>query len=113
MKKKKLKNKITQSEEWTSPELRDFLSYEYMGKDTLLHPYTPLVDQIKWKLCAQIVRYHLMNEISQNELAQKLGVDAPEMSRLLHYKIERYTIDRLIRYVEILYPKLSVEVTAA
>jgi len=113
---KKSKN-IHRSNRW--PDRKDLdqvfekLSSDSVIGTTVLDTNAPLVDQIKWKLCAQIVRYHLISEISQNELAQKLNVDAPEMSRLLHYKIERYTIDRLIRYVEILYSKLSVEVRAA
>ena len=108
--KKKKESSLTK--EWITPELRDHLSYEYMPGSELLKNVN-LVDQIKYQLCAQIVRYHLGNEIPQADLAKTLGVDAPEMSRLLHYKIDRYTIDRLIRYVEILYPKLSIEVHAA
>ena len=55
----------------------------------------------------------MKNRITQKQLADKLGVDEPEMSRILHYKIERYSIDRLVGYLEVLYPKMSVKLFAA
>nr|MBP9694340.1 aldehyde dehydrogenase family protein [Alphaproteobacteria bacterium] len=42
--------------------------------------------------------------------AEKIGLDEPETSRVLHYKIERYSIERLLGYATILYPKLTVEI---
>lgn len=87
-------------------------SDEIMGS-SVLHPEAPLVDQIKYKLCGKIVEYQRLNRISQKALAELLNVDEPEMSRILHYKIERYSIDRLIGYLEFLYPKLRFEVDAA
>ena len=111
--KKKPTSKERGKREWITPELRDYLSYEYMPEGVPLSDAASLVDQIKYQLCAQIVRYHISNEIPRNDLAEKLGIDAPEMSRLLRYKIDRYTIDRLIRYVEVLYPALSIDVHAA
>jgi predicted XRE-type DNA-binding protein len=113
MKNKKNKNENHLNKEWITPELRDYISYELVSGSTQISKDAPLVDQIKYRLCAQIVRFHLSNEVPQRELASKLDIDHPEMSRILHYKIERYTIDRLIRYVEILYPHLSIEVHAA
>lgn len=72
-----------------------------------------LVDRFKWNLCAKIVAYSLDHHLSQKQVGKLLAIDAPEANRLLHYKIERYTIDRLIRYVEILYPKLKLEAKTA
>ena len=53
------------------------------------------------------------SKADQPEGASGSYVDEPEMSRILHYKIERYTIDRLVGYLEILYPKVNFEVFAA
>ena len=80
---------------------------------TVLGPDAPLVDRIKQDLCSKIVQYHLNNKLTQKDLAEKLGVDEPEMSKILHYKLERYSIDRLVGYLEILYPKVRFEVLAA
>ncbi len=50
---------------------------------------------------------------STMRLADRLGMDEPEMSRVLHYKMEGYSIERLLEYATILYPNLSLELFAA
>ncbi len=99
--------------EKTLAEIRDRLSSDEIQGSTVLGPNADLVDRIKEKLCSKIVEFHLKSGITQKELANKLGVDGPEMSRILHYRVERYTIDRLIGYLEILYPNVDVQVFAA
>jgi len=93
--------------------IRDYLSSDAIEGSTVFGPDAPLVDRIKQDLCSKIVQYHLSHEVTQKVLAEKLGVDEPEMSRILHYKIERYSIDRLVGYLEILYPKVRIQVLAA
>jgi predicted XRE-type DNA-binding protein len=70
-------------------------------------------DKVKFKLCSKIVEYKLKHNLTQKELAEKLGLDEPETSRVLHYKIERYSIERLLNYAKILHPKLTLEIFAA
>ncbi len=81
-------------------------SPKYIGS-MALHPNASTVDRIKYSLCEEIVRYSRKSELSQVQLAKILKINKTEMSRVLHYRIERYTIDRLIGYVEILYPKMK------
>jgi hypothetical protein len=35
------------------------------------------------------------------------------MSEILHYKIDGFTLDRLVGYAQMLYPKLKLDLTAA
>ena len=70
-------------------------------------------DKVKYKLCFKIADYKLSHEMSQKDLAEKLGLDEPETSRILNYKIERYSIERLLGYAILLFPKLTLEVLAA
>jgi predicted XRE-type DNA-binding protein len=94
-------------------EIRERLSSNEVLGSTVLGPDASVVDRIKQDLCSKIVQYHLATGTSQQELALKLGVDEPEMSRILHYKIERYSIDRLVGYLAVLYPNVKLEVSAA
>ena len=113
-KSKKLKAKPSEGrwpDEATLSEIRDRLSS--VEGSRVLGPNAQLVDRIKQDLCSKIVEYHVKQKITQKELAKKLGVDEPEMSRILHYNIERYSIDRLVGYLEILYPNVEFEVRAA
>ena len=97
-------------------DLRDMiekLSSDDVVGSTVLPTDAPESDKIKYKLCNKILDYQIQNHISQKELAQKLNLDEPEISRVLHYKIERYSIERLLSYATILYPNLTLEVLAA
>ena len=88
------------------------LSSDEVIGSTILPKDAPEVDKIKYKLCAKILEYKMTKNLTQKELAKKLGLDEPETSRVLHYKIERYSIERLLEYAKALYPKLTIEVLA-
>lgn len=79
---------------------------------TILPLDAPIGDKIKYSLCAKILSYKILHNITQKELADQLKLDEPEISRVLHYKIERYSIERLLGYAAILYPNLTFEVLA-
>jgi predicted XRE-type DNA-binding protein len=80
---------------------------------SMLSPNASLSDRVKFTLCEQIVKFKLATGISQKELAKVIKINETEMSRVLHYKIDRYTIERLMGYVEIINPTLRVEVSVA
>ena len=92
--------------------LKKLSSDEVIGS-TVIPKNAPESDKIKYKLCSKILEYKLAKKLTQKELAEKIGLDEPETSRVLHYKIERYSIERLLGYAMVLYPKLTIEVLAA
>ncbi|MCB0350676.1 MAG: XRE family transcriptional regulator [Bdellovibrionales bacterium] len=94
-------------------EMLKKLSSDKIVGSTVIPKDAPESDKIKFKLCAKIIEYKLAKNLSQKDLAVKIGLDEPEISRILHYKIERYSIERLLGYATILYPKLTIEVLAA
>jgi len=75
--------------EKTLKAIRERLSSEKVEGSTVLGPKAPLADRVKQDLCSKIVQYLVENKITQKTLAKKLNVDEPEMSRILHYKLER------------------------
>jgi predicted XRE-type DNA-binding protein len=89
------------------------LSFDDVIGSTVIPKNAPESDKIKYKLCGKILEYKLVKNMTQKELAEKIGLDEPETSRVLHYKIERYSIERLLGYAMTLYPKLTIEVLAA
>jgi predicted XRE-type DNA-binding protein len=113
---KKVKAKVSKTP-WPSEkalsEIRERLSSDQVEGSKVLGPNAHLADRIKQNLCSKIVEYRIKNKITQKDLAEKLGVDEPEMSRILHYKIDRYSIDRLVGYLEVLYPNVNFSVFAA
>lgn len=92
--------------------LGKLLSDDVLGS-TVIPDSSSESDKIKYKLCSLIVEYKIKKNITQKSLAEKLKLDEPETSRILHYKIERYSIERLLEYARKLYPNLTLQILAA
>jgi len=54
------------------------------------------IDKIKWGICRQIVRAHVLLSIPAKELGEKMGLDKSKTSLILNYRMEFFTIDRLL-----------------
>lgn len=100
-------------EEKDLKEILKKLSADDVLGSTVMPKNAPESDKIKYKLCRKILEYKINKNLTQKELAEKIGLDEPDASRILHYKIERYSIERLLGYALVLYPKLTIEVLAA
>jgi predicted XRE-type DNA-binding protein len=71
------------------------------------------IDRAKFKACEAILKYRRKHGLKQKELAERLGIDESRMSEILHYKIDGFTLDRLVSYAQVLYPDLKLDLTAA
>lgn len=67
-------------------------------------------DRLKFELCKQFVIYLRANNMSQVELATELGIEPARLNEIIKYRIELFTIDRLLGYVEKLNPDINVTV---
>jgi predicted XRE-type DNA-binding protein len=65
----------------------------------------PLTDRIKRDMCAELIIYKREHDLNQRELAQKLEISEALVSKILRYRFDEFTIDRLVRYLE----KLSIK----
>lgn len=70
------------------------------------------VERLKFSICQKFVQYHLKTGISQKELSILLGIDEALVSKLLRNRIESFTIDRLLRFLEIIHPNYKIELVA-
>ncbi len=75
-----------------------------------LPPNADLLDRIKYALCGEFIKYCLEHKVSQRELAAELDISESRISEIVHYRIDKLTIDRLIRYLGRLNPKLKFNV---
>lgn len=67
-------------------------------------------DQVKHKLCEKFVEYILDHKITQAQLAKKLKVDPSRVNEIVKYRIDLYTIDKLMNLAERLHLDFDVEV---
>lgn len=94
-------------------EVRDRLSKEDTLGSSLLSDDASEVERAKYKACEIIIRYRQNAGLKQKDLARLLAIDEARMSEILHYKIESFTLDRLIGYAQTLYSRLKLSLEAA
>lgn len=70
------------------------------------------VDKLKHRLCREILIFKHTEKLSNEELALKMGVSKTEVSKIINYHIERYTIDKLYRLTLKLMPDFHLEIAA-
>jgi predicted XRE-type DNA-binding protein len=89
-------------------EVRD--SLEKAPASRMLSPNAGSVERLKFSLCEQFVSYLLEHKVTQRELAEKIGIDESLMSKIVHYNFDDFTIDRLVKYLSILFPRADLEI---
>lgn len=70
-------------------------------------------EKTKYQFSQAITRYQIKNDLSETEIAQKLGLDHYTTARLLRGYTENFSLDSLIGYVEKLHLPLQVKVGIA
>ncbi len=94
-------------------EVRKRLSDPHVLGSSVLAENASEIERAKYKACESILKYRKKNGLKQKKLAALLGIDESRMSEILHYKTEKFTLDRLIGYSQILYPNLRLNLIAA
>lgn len=67
-------------------------------------------DQVKYKLCEKFVVYLLKHKISQAQLARQLRVDPSRVNEIVKYRIDLFTVDKLMDLAERLELEFDVKV---
>jgi predicted XRE-type DNA-binding protein len=55
--------------------------------------------QTKVRLCAALNRVVEREQLTQTEAAAKLGINQPKVSALLNYKLEGFSVERLMHFL--------------
>ncbi len=67
-------------------------------------------DKLKFELCRQFVVFLREHRMSQLALAKQLGIEPARLNEIVKYRIDLFTVDRLLDYAERLNPKLKLTV---
>lgn len=79
------------------------------GTIALSKDASPL-ERFRFELCQKFLKYKMINNINQRELAKLLGVDEAKVSKILHHRINEFSTDRLIDLYSRLEPNLELKV---
>ncbi len=74
-----------------------------------LPPDATALDKAKYKMCERFLIYMREADLTQRELSKKIGVPETRVSEIVHYRIWKFTLDRLIEYYEKLDPKVDLK----
>ena len=58
------------------------------------------VDKVKYAICRKFVLHLRKTKLTQKQLAKKLKIDPARMNEIVKYRIELFTIDKLISIAE-------------
>ena len=76
----------------------------------VLPPDSSSVDRAKYEICRQVLLYMRDHSLSQRELAARMKIAETRVSEVVHYHIWKFTLDRLLGYLEILRPGVSLRI---
>lgn len=71
------------------------------------------IDKAKYAICQEIVLYKNKKKLTQRQLAEKIGEDESLISKVVHYNIEKFTIDRLMKFLNVIYPNAEIQINVA
>jgi len=67
-------------------------------------------DQFKFKICERFVVYLIENKMTQAQLSKKLKVSPARINEIIKYRIDLYTLDKLIELAERLSLNINIKV---
>ena len=66
--------------------------------------------RFKFELCERLLRAMHKQKLSQRALAKKLGVHESRVSEIIHYKIAKVSIEKLMAYLELVDNRVTFKV---
>ena len=89
--------------------LEEICDPNYQGGSWALPENATPLEQAKYDICKQVVSYKLDSKISTEEMAQKLQLSKAETEDILYYRIDYFTLDRLVAYATRLFKPFEVK----
>ena len=76
----------------------------------ILPPDASAVEKAKYEICKQILIFMHRKGFTQRQLAKKMEIPETRVSEIVHYRIAKFTLDKLVSYYEKINPKVSLNV---
>ena len=76
----------------------------------LLHPNASAAERVKYNLCKNIARYERENNLTEKELAKRLGITHSRLEKILFCHIDELSLEELVDYLEKLAIPLKMKV---
>ena len=100
------KTKPNQSQ-YPDSEFKEYLnqlsSPNYQGGSWVLPDNPTPLEKSKHEICREILLYQRKHKLTDEELAEKTELTLAETEDILHYRIDYFTLDRLMTYASKLF----------
>src|SRR3954465_5668031 len=101
-------DKLSQKQEYQK-YLEELDDPNYQGGSWALPENPTPLEQAKYEICKQVVSYKLDTKISTEKLAQKIQLSKAETEDILYYRIDYFTLDRLVYYATRLFKSFEIK----
>lgn len=100
--------KITKLQsQYPDPEFEEYLnqlsSSDYQGGSWVLPDNPTPLEKSKHEICREILLYQRKNKLTDKKLAKQMELTLAEAEDILHYRIDYFTLDRLMTYANKLF----------
>ena len=68
------------------------------------------VERAKYDACEQMIVYMRKKNLTQRQLATELSTSETRISEIVHYRVDKFSLDRLLSLLQILRPDISVRI---
>lgn len=90
--------KLTKDEIALDKTVKSKLKNENFGS-LGLPPNASEIEKMKFSIARDIIIFKLKSEISQSDMAKIMSVSKSRVSEILHYRLSKYSLDTLIKYL--------------
>lgn len=106
-KNKKFQEKTNQKSQYPDKEFKEYLnqlsSPKYQGGSWVLPNNPTPLQKSKHEICREILIYQKKHKLNDEKLAEQLELTLAETEDILHYRIDYFTLDRLMTYANKLF----------
>jgi len=88
-----------------------FSDPNYQGGNFVLPPNANSLDKVKYEICQSLLNYKITKKLNREEIARLIELSQPETEELLFCNIEKFTLDRLVSYLDKLHLPLQIKIT--
>lgn len=107
MKSNKKVEKTPKQSQYPDKEFKEYLnqlsSPKYQGGSWVLSKNATPLQKSKHELCKEILIYQRKHKLTDEELAEQMELTLAETEDILHYRIDYFTLDRLMTYANKLF----------
>lgn len=101
------KSNFAKKSQYPDQEFKEYLNQlanlNYQGGSWVLPDNPTPLEKSKHEICREILIYQRKHKLTDEEISQQMELTLPETEEILYYRINYFTLDRLMTYANKLF----------